>query len=701
MFKILLIVLIINMGILMWGRIKRGFFRDPVYNSILLVGLLLGINGYVGSQSGNSLSSWFAVGIFIGAVLVPMFLNSLVSRAVVKSQLRLAHKLLQVKYLFQPSVDVKEQIDYNLKIINVHRGEVDDIIREIEAELREVDEPDKRRVILETLVEILVFAGKWEEGLATYKSKLEKHGDIIKPTLFVALVRAAAETSQWELMWAFYHMLKSLDYDKDDGLAQKSLFFVEVIILASYGKSDTLKKILAPIHKGDPLFPAAPKRYWLGLSYLTEGKRDKAEKLLVFSMKLQEQAPTFYRAGIQHLKQHSPPGKKSDKTKQLLESITLKFHHIAEEKKNIIKTIWVIKAYIGICVSAFLFQLYLGSTEDFYILYKIGGNFRGLTLEGQWWRSVTAMFYHANFLHLLFNMYGVWIFGPLLESHFGKIKIILILFLSGIAGNYASAYFGSPHGVSIGASTSLFGLIGAMFVMLIAHKDRWNERWRKKQLMLLMFVLAVQVVFGFSVDMVDNAAHMGGLVGGVIIALLLGASYHLSSVRVVFTRIIALVSLLVLVVALYLAVGFSLNEQWKEVIVKKDKITLEYPAFWHHGFYMDESVSVAPGQKKPKRDIISSSFCKGRNAMLIFTDEIALVEEKKCSTHPSLPIPTKHGSWIKYRFKVGEKSKISCFYNTLGKDKTPIVVLFHYDDKCKTHIEKYAPQIINKINILK
>jgi membrane associated rhomboid family serine protease len=136
---------------------------------------------------------------------------------------------------------------------------------------------------------------------------------------------------------------------------------------------------------------------------------------------------------------------------------------------------------------------------------------------GQWWRLVTAGFLHGSILHLLFNVYILWVLGSQLESILGKTKFVFIYFVSLIGGSIASFLF-SPFGTySIGASGAIFGLMGAMLVV-----------GRKKRLDIsqVAVLVVLNVVIGFVLSGIDWRAHLGGLAAGALIAwVLLNATW--------------------------------------------------------------------------------------------------------------------------------------------------------------------------------
>jgi membrane associated rhomboid family serine protease len=130
---------------------------------------------------------------------------------------------------------------------------------------------------------------------------------------------------------------------------------------------------------------------------------------------------------------------------------------------------------------------------------------------GEWYRLVTAMFVHYGLLHLLLNMYALWILGRNLESALGPARFLALYLISGIGGNVA-AYVFAPNTLSAGASTAVFGLFAGIFVLL---------RRLGRSTSALVPVIVVNVVFTLAVPGISIAGHFGGLVTGAAVAAVL------------------------------------------------------------------------------------------------------------------------------------------------------------------------------------
>ncbi len=148
------------------------------------------------------------------------------------------------------------------------------------------------------------------------------------------------------------------------------------------------------------------------------------------------------------------------------------------------------------------------------VLYLMGAKHnRAILLGGQYYRLVTSMFLHGGILHLLFNMYALYILGDLVEKIYGVKKYLLIYFISGITASIFSLYL-SPL-MSVGASGAIFGLLGAVLVFAYYEKERIG----KALITNLIVIILLNVVIGFSLPSIDISAHLGGFLAGIILGI--------------------------------------------------------------------------------------------------------------------------------------------------------------------------------------
>lgn len=142
--------------------------------------------------------------------------------------------------------------------------------------------------------------------------------------------------------------------------------------------------------------------------------------------------------------------------------------------------------------------------------------------DGEVWRLVTMMFVHAGLMHLFFNGSALGEFGRTVENLYGARRFLLIFFGAGVAGAFAS-FIATPT-PSVGASGGIFGLIGALLAFGVRHRFSLPAAARQRFTIQMGLCLAINLGLGLLSTFIDNAAHLGGLVGGVLIASWVGVS---------------------------------------------------------------------------------------------------------------------------------------------------------------------------------
>lgn len=152
-------------------------------------------------------------------------------------------------------------------------------------------------------------------------------------------------------------------------------------------------------------------------------------------------------------------------------------------------------------------------SPDNQSLLNWGANFRPMTLEGQWWRLLTNCFLHIGIFHLLMNMYALLYIGVLLEPLIGKTRFLWAYLLTGITASVASLWWHDLT-ISAGASGAIFGMYGVFLAMLTTNLI--EKETRKPLLTSIGIFVGYNLIYGLD-GSIDNAAHIGGLVGGLLI----------------------------------------------------------------------------------------------------------------------------------------------------------------------------------------
>ncbi|PWU60114.1 rhomboid family intramembrane serine protease [Micromonospora globispora] len=132
--------------------------------------------------------------------------------------------------------------------------------------------------------------------------------------------------------------------------------------------------------------------------------------------------------------------------------------------------------------------------------------------QGQWYRLVIAMFLHYGLVHLLLNMWALWVLGRTLEAVLGPLRFLALYLIAGLGGNVAVYVFSAPNHPAVGASTAIFGLFAAIFVIM---------RRLGRDTSAIVPILVINLIFTFTVPGISIAGHLGGLVTGAVMALVL------------------------------------------------------------------------------------------------------------------------------------------------------------------------------------
>ncbi len=170
---------------------------------------------------------------------------------------------------------------------------------------------------------------------------------------------------------------------------------------------------------------------------------------------------------------------------------------------------------IVVLVAVFVGEVVFDALESAEAIIAAGALAREDVEAGQYWRLVTAIFLHGGVEHLVSNVIALFILGMLAEHAFGRAQYFVLFIVSGLAGSLLSVVL-SP-GPSVGASGAIFGLQGAAVVLFRRHRERLLVRDRRIGLVLLVWAF-YSILSGFTSPVVDNGAHIGGAIGGALVA---------------------------------------------------------------------------------------------------------------------------------------------------------------------------------------
>jgi rhomboid protease GluP len=175
-------------------------------------------------------------------------------------------------------------------------------------------------------------------------------------------------------------------------------------------------------------------------------------------------------------------------------------------------------------VLVFVLMTLAGGSTSPEVLLDFGAASKALFRQGEYWRLVMPMFLHIGFWHLAVNSYALWALGRMLERVYGYGRFALLYVVSGIGCSYLSMVR-SDH-ISAGASGAIFGIAGAMLVTGYLHRQVVPRRWGRVFGQGMLPVILLNLVLGSVIPMIDNWGHLGGLVTGVLLALLIPPPGH-------------------------------------------------------------------------------------------------------------------------------------------------------------------------------
>jgi rhomboid protease GluP len=190
-------------------------------------------------------------------------------------------------------------------------------------------------------------------------------------------------------------------------------------------------------------------------------------------------------------------------------------------------TMMILLVNVGMYIATVLYSMHAngggGTDLDSRTLIDFGAKYAPLIFDGQWWRLITAGFLHGGLLHIGMNMWVLFDLGVQVEETYGTSRYLVFYFVSTVCGFLASTWwpFGSP--LSVGASAGIFGLIGAMIALGVRDRSAYGAMVRSVYTRWAMYGLALGILPSlFGISFMDNAAHIGGITSGFVIAYLSG-----------------------------------------------------------------------------------------------------------------------------------------------------------------------------------
>jgi rhomboid protease GluP len=201
--------------------------------------------------------------------------------------------------------------------------------------------------------------------------------------------------------------------------------------------------------------------------------------------------------------------------------------------------------FIALQVIVFLLMEWSGGSTNPAVLIQYGAKFNPLIQAGEWWRFFTPIFLHIGFLHLLMNTFALYYLGMTVERLYGSWRFFFIYLIAGFFGTLGSFLFTTS--LSAGASGAIFGLFGALLYFGTVYRHLFFQTIGTN----IIGLIIINLLFGMIVPGIDNAGHIGGLIGGFLAAGIVHLPNHLDWKRQMRSLLVT-----VSVAALGLYIGF-------------------------------------------------------------------------------------------------------------------------------------------------
>lgn len=223
----------------------------------------------------------------------------------------------------------------------------------------------------------------------------------------------------------------------------------------------------------------------------------------------------------------SPAANQADEMRRELDQE----NEFEEQLKALAPIPWLTWLLVAANIGIWLITLNLGgglahSAPDKLLAW--GGNTASAVQAGEWWRLLSATFLHSGLMHVAMNMIGLAAAGITVERIYGQRLYAIIYLGSGLLGSALSLHFAAQKAVSVGASGAVFGVTGALLVAVLQHRDKLPKAFSKQTTSSLGVFIVYALLQGFSKPGIDNAAHIGGLLGGCLLAWVLPEKFDLA-----------------------------------------------------------------------------------------------------------------------------------------------------------------------------
>lgn len=461
-------------------------------------------------------SLWFVL------ILLPLMGNAQVNRWVMQEKYRQARRIAIALRWLHPA-DGFVEYPQLLKGLELGKQGKFDQAEQIFSQYQTADTPTGRNAT----VMMYRMGARWHELQEWVQAKVPDAVLSKEPFLAVAYLRSLGEVG--DLARLLHEVEK---FEKQLGKTSNPVLLnaARLYALAFSGVVPPVQMLLdGPLQ----IYSPEMRQFWQGTAELMTGNETIAREWLE---SLSNSRDASLRNAVQW-RLSQPIVKHSPEVKALYPVLAQLQTNVQQEVRYGYRSIAKIRPYaayvlIGLNLAVFAVGVALGGNEDLYVLYKMGALVPELVFAGEWWRSLTAIFLHAGWLHLSANMLGLYVFGSLVEALLGRTKFLISYFFSGIGSMLVVATLAvslnAVDQITVGASGAILGLVGAEAAIQL--KRWWLEKATiaRERLRLILFVVMLQIASDLLTPQVSVVGHTSGLVLGFLAGLVLYKSKKVS-----------------------------------------------------------------------------------------------------------------------------------------------------------------------------
>ena len=517
---LLLWAVAINAGLLLLLMWRRGLRGRVGYALLLAADFMMAGVLLAGGWRDHPLAI-VAIGAFFFLVIVPMILRAITAWALKRGRWDLAQRLTGIREMLQPGAGVGRERDMLKVLRELQTGDTGDVLERMQVRAANETDPQIQGVLHEQCLTLLVIERRWEDAARYAKEHVTPHLVADRPRLGAALIRLYGELGDVESLVRTMYLIEGGSAVQDPEAADV-LQHCRLMVLAFTGHAAVLETLLAPGQRS--FLEPKIRLFWMAVAYQHSGDVAAAKSHFAHALKAlaasDEKARMTITERLHLLEEGASPVTLPDpeQTQRLVlairERLALTLARPRMQARDWRQTpVTALVIVVNLVVYAAL-ELWGNGSKDSHTLIQAGASLTLAVEAGEYWRLISAMFLHAGLWHLVLNTLMLWFLGRFAEQLVGSLKLAIVYLAAGLVGNLASLYWRTGP-ISVGASSSIFGILGASLVVLLLSRGRLPEAWRRSMVIVMTVVIGLSFLPAINVKIIDNYAHLGGLVGGM------------------------------------------------------------------------------------------------------------------------------------------------------------------------------------------